>query len=193
MSTSTRCPWARTALEQSYHDDEWGRPLHGDQALFELLELEGFQAGLSWGLILERRPALRSAFAGFDPQILAQWGEEDIAAALTVPGVIKNRAKARCAVSNAKAFLAVQREFGTFDRYLWSWVEGAPLVNHWDSPDQVPAETPLSQALSADLRCRGFKCVGPVIIYSYLQSAGLINDHLTTCPWHALCQEGSRP
>lgn len=184
MSHLTRCPWAKDALDQDYHDHQWGRPCHDDRALFELLELEGFQAGLSWHLILERREALRTAFAGFDPAVLASWTEADLAAALAAPGVIRNRAKVRCAVSNARAFLAVEAEFGSFDAYLWSWVEGQPILNHWTSSDQVPAQTPLSEALSRDLKKRGFRFVGPVIVYSYLQAAGLVNDHLTTCPWH---------
>jgi len=191
MEQSARCPWARTDHEITYHDTEWCRPCHDDRALFELLELEGFQAGLSWGLILERRQALREAFAGFDPALLARWGDKDIQAALAAPGIIRNRAKARCAVSNAKAFLKVQAEWGSFDAYLWHWVEGRPIVNSWTSLDQVPAETELSRTVSADLRRRGFKFVGPVIVYSYLQAAGLINDHLVSCPWHKLCGEGA--
>lgn len=190
MKQQARCPWARSELELAYHDGEWGRPLHDERALFALLELEGFQAGLSWKLILERRPALYAAFAGFDPEMLAQWGEEEIAQALAAPGVIKNRAKTRCAVTNARAFLEVQRQWGSFDAYLWSWVDGVPIVNRWESPDQVPAQTALSQALSADLKKRGFRFAGPVIVYSLMQAAGLVNDHLLSCPWHAACGEG---
>ena len=150
----------------------------------ELLELEGFQAGLSWKLILERRAALRAAFADFEPAALAGWGEDEVEAALAAPGVIKNRSKARCAVTNARAFLAVAEEWGSFARYLWHWVDGVPVDHRLERPEDMPAEDDLSRRVSADLKKRGFRFVGPVIVYSYLQGAGLINDHLVTCPWH---------
>ena len=181
----TRCPWARTPEEIAYHDTEWCRPCHDDRLLFELLELEGFQAGLSWRLILERRAALKAAYAGFDPAVLRAWGPEEEAVALAAPGVLKNRRKAHAAVVNAQAFLKVAEEFGSFDAYLWAWVEGKPIVNRWETPDQMPAQTALSQRFSADLKKRGFQFVGPVICYSYLQAAGLIDDHLVSCPWHS--------
>mgnify|MGYP003071210599 CR=1 FL=1 len=150
----------------------------------KLLELEGFQAGLSWKLILERRAALRAAFADFEPAALAGWGEDEVEAALAAPGVIKNRSKARCAVTNARAFLAVAEEWGSFARYLWHWVDGVPVDHRLERPEDMPAEDDLSRRVSADLKKRGFRFVGPVIVYSYLQGAGLINDHLVTCPWH---------
>ena len=150
----------------------------------QLLELEGFQAGLSWKLILERRAALRAAFADFEPAALAGWGEDEVEAALAAPGVIKNRSKARCAVTNARAFLAVAEEWGSFARYLWHWVDGVPVDHRLERPEDMPAEDDLSRRVSADLKKRGFRFVGPVIVYSYLQGAGLINDHLVTCPWH---------
>ena len=176
MGEGARCPWAKTEHEILYHDTEWCRTCRDDRALFELLELEGFQAGLSWKLILERRAALRAAFADFEPAALAGWGEDEVEAALAAPGVIKNRSKARCAVTNARAFLAVAEEWGSFARYLWHWVDGVPV--------DMPAEDDLSRRVSADLKKRGFRFVGPVIVYSYLQGAGLINDHLVTCPGH---------
>ena len=150
----------------------------------QLLELEGFQAGLSWKLILERRAALRAAFADFEPAALAGWGEDEVEAALAAPGVIKNRSKARCAVTNARAFLAVAEEWGSFARYLWHWVDGVPVDHRLERPEDMPAEDDLSRRVSTDLKKRGFRFVGPVIVYSYLQGAGLINDHLVTCPWH---------
>ena len=198
MGEGARCPWAKTEHEILYHDTEWCRPCRDDRALFELLELEGFQAGLSWKLILERRAALRAAFADFEPAALAGWGEDEVeaalaapmlanlapATALAAPGVIKNRSKARCAVTNARAFLAVAEEWGSFARYLWHWVDGVPVDHRLERPEDMPAEDDLSRRVSADLKKRGFRFVGPVIVYSYLQGAGLINDHLVTCPWH---------
>lgn len=189
--TGKRCPWAKTPLEIAYHDGEWGRPLHDERALFELLELEGFQAGLSWSLILERRAALREAFAGFDPEKLAAWGEEEVQRALTAPGVIRNRSKVHCAVTNAQAFLRVRKEFGSFDAYLWGWTEGKQLEGGLERMEDTPAQTELSRALSRDLKKRGFKFVGPVIVYSLMQAAGLVNDHLLSCPWHELCGDGT--
>ena len=177
--TGKRCPWANTPLEIAYHDGEWGRPLHDERALFELLELEGFQAGLSWSLILERRAALREAFAGFNPEKLAAWGEEEVQKALAAPGVIRNRSKVHSAVTNAQAFLRVREEFGSFDAYLWGFAPGAPFRRAPGAP--VPAQTPLSQEISRDLRRRGMKFVGPVIVYSFLQSVGVVHDHAADC------------
>ena len=184
MGEGARCPWAKTEHEILYHDTEWCRPCRDDQALFELLELEGFQAGLSWKLILERRAALRAAFADFEPAALAGWGEDEVEAALAAPGVIKNRSKARCAVTNARAFLAVAEKCGSFARYLWHRVDRVPVDHRLERPEDMPAEDDLSRRVSADLKKRGFRFVGPVIVYSYLQGAGLINDHLVTCPGH---------
>ena len=142
MGEGARCPWAKTEHEILYHDTEWCRPCRDDRALFELLELEGFQAGLSWKLILERRAALRAAFADFEPAALAGWGEDEVEAALAAPGVIKNRSKARCAVTNARAFLAVAEEWGSFARYLWHWVGGVPVDHRLERPGDMPAEGP---------------------------------------------------
>ena len=184
MGEGARCPWAKTEHEILYHDTEWCRPCRDDRALFELQELEGFQAGLSWRLILERRAALRAAFADFEPAALAGWGEDEVEAALAAPGVIQNRTQARCALPNAPAFLAVAAEWGSFARSLWHWVDGVPVDHRLERPEDMPAEDDLSRRVSADLKKRGFRFVGPVIVYSYLQGAGLINDHLVTCPWH---------
>lgn len=179
-----RCPWASTPAEIAYHDQEWGRPLHDDRALFELLVLEGMQAGVSWRVILNKREAFRRAFDRFQPEIVASYGPEKLEELMENPGILRNRSKLRCAVSNARAFLKVQEEFGSFDAYLWGWVDGTPIVNHPRSMEDLPAQTPLSQALSADLKRRGFRYVGPVIVYAYMQSAGLVNDHMVWCPWH---------
>ena len=179
-----RCPWAKSPSEIAYHDNEWGRPLHDDRALFELLILEGMQAGVSWRIILDKRPAFREAIDGFDPAKVAAYGPEKVDALLGDPGILRNRSKLRCAVTNAQAFLRVQEEFGSFDAYLWGWVDGKPIVNHPRSMADVPPWTPLSRALSEDLKKRGFKFVGPTIVYSFLQAAGLVNDHLASCPWH---------
>lgn len=180
----SRCPWAKTPAEIRYHDEEWGRPLHDDRALFELLVLEGMQAGVSWNIILQKREAFRQAFDNFDPRLVAAYDETKLEDLMRNPGILRNRTKLRCAVSNAAAFLRVQEEFGSFDRYLWQWVDGVPIVNHPQSMADLPAKTPLSEALSADLKKRAFKFVGPVIVYSYLQAAGLINDHMAWCPLH---------
>lgn len=187
MGTGERCPWACTPLEIAYHDDEWCRPCHDEKKLFEFLELEGMQAGLSWRFILERRAAFNRVYAGFDPAVLARWGAADVERALAAPGVLKNRRKAESVVTNARAFLNVQEEWGSFDAYLWSWAEGTPRINRWTDQAQMPAESPLSAALSADLKKRGFRFVGPVICYSYLQAAGLVNDHLVSCPFYEAC------
>jgi DNA-3-methyladenine glycosylase I len=164
-----------------YHDTEWGAPTHDDRDLFELLVLEGAQAGLSWRTVLERREGYRRAFEGFDPGVVAGYGEGDIARLLADPGIIRNRAKVRSAVGNARAWLELVGEVGSFDTYLWSWVGGAPVVNRWEEPGQVPATSPATDALSRDLKRRGFSFVGPTIVYAYAQSAGLVMDHLTSC------------
>ena len=186
-----RCPWAWTPLEITYHDTEWGRPLHDERALFELLELEGFQSGLNWSLILERREAMREAFGGFYPAQIAAWRPDDIQRVIKAPGVIPNWSKVGYAVSNARIFLKVQEEFGSFDAYLWSWTGGKQITNRWERMEDIPAQTELSRALSRDLKRRGFKFVGPVIVYSLMQAAGLVNDHLLSCPWHELCGGGT--
>ena len=186
MTDLNRCPWAGSdPLYQAYHDDEWGVPAHDDRTLFEFLILEGAQAGLSWITILRKRDAYRRAFAGFDVATVAAFDEERIATLLADPGIVRNRLKINAAVGNARAFLAVQREFGSFDAYVWGFVGGQPLVNTPTTLAEVPAETAESRALSADLKRRGFRFVGPTIMYAYMQAVGLVNDHLVTCFRHS--------
>lgn len=177
----TRCGWARGQWLVPYHDAEWGVPVHDDRRHFEFLVLEGAQAGLSWLTILRRRHGYRRAFAGFDPERVARFTPARIERLLNDPGIIRNRAKVVAAVGNARAFLAVQDECGSFDAYLWSFTGGTTLVHRFDRIDQVPATSPESVALSDDLRRRGFRFVGPTVCYAHLQAAGLVNDHLTTC------------
>ena len=180
-SAVSRCGWARDDLSIAYHDTEWGVPLHDDRGLFEFLILEGAQAGLSWSTILKKRAAYRRAFDRFDPRKVARYDEARIAQLLTDEGIVRNRLKVRGAVQNAQAFLAVQKEFGSFDRYVWRFVGGRPLRNRRRRLDRVPARTAESDALSRDLRQRGFTFVGSTICYAFLQATGLVNDHLTTC------------
>jgi len=178
-----RCGWAATGvLEAAYHDQEWGVPQHEDQRLFEFLLLEGAQAGLSWSLILKRREAYRRAFAQFDPVRVARFDARKVDRLLANPDIVRNRLKVMSAIANAKAFLEVQREHGSFDRYVWQFVAGEPLQNRWRSPSQVPAKTPESDALSKDLKRRGFRFVGSTIMYAFMQATGLVNDHLVGCP-----------
>jgi DNA-3-methyladenine glycosylase I len=180
-----RCPWCGTdPLYVSYHDTEWGVPVHEDRKHFEFLILEGAQAGLSWITILRRREGYRRAFLGPDPVRVAAMGELEVATLLKDTGIIRNRAKVRSAISNAAAFLRVQEEFGSFDRYVWDFVGGKPIQNAWQRMEDVPAATPLSEALSADLKRRGFSFVGPTIIYAHMQATGLVNDHLVSCFRH---------
>ena len=182
MSDRCRCGWAGTdPLYIRYHDEEWGRPLHGDRALFELLILEGMQAGLSWSCILHKREAFRRAFEGFDPARVAAFDEEKLAALMADAAIVRNRRKLQAAVGNARAFLAIAAEHGSFDAWLWAFVGGTPIINHWDSLRDVPVTTPLAERVSAELRKRGFRFVGPVIVYSFMQAAGLVNDHVRGC------------
>jgi len=176
-----RCAWARDELSIVYHDTEWGVPLHDDRALFELLILEGAQAGLSWITILKKREAYRAAFNRFDAGKVARYDERKVAALLANPGIVRNRLKIRAAVQNAQAFLAVQKEFGSFDRYIWQFVGGQPLVNRWRRTDQLPSRTEHSDAMSKDLAKRGFKFVGSTICYAFMQATGMVNDHLVSC------------
>jgi DNA-3-methyladenine glycosylase I len=186
-----RCGWGLGApLYTAYHDLEWGYPEHADRKLFEMLLLEGVQAGISWAIGLNKRENYRTAFDGFDPNIIAVYGEEKIAELLQNPGIIRNRLKVRAAVKNANAFLDVQKEFGSFDRYIWQFVGGKPLVNHWNTMAEIPAKTPLSDAVSLDLKKRGFTFVGSTIMYSFLQACGLVNDHITDCYRWKECQPG---
>jgi DNA-3-methyladenine glycosylase I len=174
-----RCDWAQTDLSISYHDAEWGVPSHDDQTLFEFLILEGAQAGLSWETILRKRTNYRAAFDNFDPAKVARYGEQRIEKLLNNEGIIRNRLKIRAAIQNAKLFLAVQKEFGSFDRYLWSFVDGQPINRKRGA--EVAARTPLSDRLSKDLARRGFKFVGSTICYAFMQAIGMVNDHNLTC------------
>lgn len=178
-----RCPWVTTGNElyEAYHDTEWGVAVHDDQKHFEFLVLEGAQAGLSWITILKRREGYRKAFANFDPEVVATYDEAKVAELMMDPGIIRNRLKIASCITNAKCFLKIQKEFGSFDNYIWKFVGGKTLVNQRKSMKEVPAETPESKALSADLRMRGFKFVGPTVMYAHMQAVGLVNDHLVDC------------
>jgi DNA-3-methyladenine glycosylase I len=181
----TRCPWPGTDPHYlAYHDEEWGVPAHDDRHLFEMLILEGAQAGLSWITILRKRARYREAFDGFDPQTVARYGSAKVAALLSDAGIVRNRLKIESSIDNAKAFLAVQREFGSFAAYLWPFVGGEPKVNHWQTMAEVPARTAESDALSKALRARGFRFVGSTICYSLMQAVGMVNDHLVGCYRH---------
>jgi DNA-3-methyladenine glycosylase I len=181
-SQPTRCHWAGDDLLYcDYHDREWGLPIHDDRTLFEFLILEGAQAGLSWITILRKREAYRVAFAGFDPAVVATFDETRQAELLTNAGIVRNRLKITSTISNARAFLQVQAEFGSFDAYLWRFVDGAPIQNTWHSIEEVPASTPQSDALSRDLKKRGFRFVGSTICYAFMQAVGMVNDHTMNC------------
>ncbi len=185
-----RCPWPKNDLAVRYHDEEWGVPLHDDRRLFEFVVLEGMQAGLSWDTILRKRPAFRTAFADFDPERVARFGARDVARLMGDAGIIRNRQKIEAAVTNARAFLAVQEEFGGFASYAWRFVDGRPVVNHWRALRQVPATSPVSDAWSKDLRARGFTFVGSTIVYAHLQAVGVVNDHLVGCFRHPRQRRG---
>ncbi len=176
-----RCGWARNELEIRYHDEEWGVPVHDDRRWFEFITLEGAQAGLSWDTILRKRDAYRIAFRGFDPAKIAKFGERDVARLLADAGIVRNRLKINSAIGNAKAFLAVQKEFGTFDDYIWRFVGGLPRINKWRALRELPARTAESDAMSKDLSRRGFKFVGSTICYAMMQATGMVNDHLVDC------------
>jgi DNA-3-methyladenine glycosylase I len=177
-----RCPWClATDKYIQYHDEEWGVPVHDDRKHFEFLILEGAQAGLSWLTVLNKREGYRRAFAGFDPARVARFTQAKIEKLLLDPGIIRNRLKVNSAVNNARQFLKVQKEFGTFDRYIWQFVNGRPTVNKWKTLKQIPPTSPGSDALSKDLIRRGFKFVGSTVIYAHMQACGLINDHLVDC------------
>lgn len=185
MPALTRCPWCGDdPLYVAYHDTEWGVPCHDDRRLFEFLILEGAQAGLSWLTILRKRENYRRALAGFDAGIVARYGEADIARLLADSGIVRNRLKIAATVANARSFLAVQEEFGSFDSYLWDFVDGQPVRNTWRTMDEIPAETETSRRMSRDLLGRGFKFVGPTICYALMQAIGLVDDHLVSCHRH---------
>ncbi|OSP55653.1 DNA-3-methyladenine glycosylase I [Pseudoruegeria sp. SK021] len=180
-----RCNWCGTdPIYVDYHDTEWGVPEYDSRALWEKLVLDGFQAGLSWITILRKRQAFRTAFQGFDPYVLAQWGAEDVAAALENPGIVRHRGKIEAVISNARAWIAIEEATG-FDNFVWRYVDGQPLQTNRGSMAEVPAQTPLSQRVSKDLKAAGFKFCGPTITYAWMQACGVINDHVVTCPRHA--------
>ncbi len=183
MQTPKRCAWAASQFKDYilYHDEEWGVPVHDDHKHFEFLILEGAQAGLSWATILKRRNGYRTAFAGFDPQKVASYNEEKIQELLQFGGIIRNQSKIRATVSNARCFLGVQKEFGSFDQYIWSFVEGKRKINHWKSNKDVPATSAESDKLSKDLKKRGFKFAGSTIMYAHMQACGLVMDHTVDC------------
>lgn len=187
MATSKfiRCPWAKGDQYVDYHDLEWGVPVHDDRLLFEFLILEGAQAGLSWAIILKKRESYREAFDHFDPAIVARYDKRKQAALLANGGIVRNRLKIESAIDNAKAFLAVQDETGAFDSYIWSFVDGRPKPNAWPSLQAVPARTEESDAMSKDLKRRGFRFVGSTICYAFMQATGMVNDHLVECFRHA--------
>lgn len=183
-----RCEWPKNELAIRYHDTEWGVPLHDDQKLFEFLILEGAQAGLSWDTILRKREAYREAFDNFDVEKVAGYAERKIAQLLQNEGIIRNRLKIGSAISNAKAFIQVQKEFGTFDSYIWAFVDDKPIVNNWNESSQIPATSSVSDAISKDMKKRGFSFVGSTIIYAHMQATGMVNDHLVSCFRYKECQ-----
>ena len=176
-----RCEWARTDLSIAYHDREWGVPLHDDRRVFEFLILEGAQAGLSWETILKKRTAYRKAYDRFDPKKVARYDRRKVALLLADAGIVRNRLKIGASIDNARAFLAVREEFGTFDAYLWGLVGGKPKRNRWKKLAEIPARTPEGDALSKDLKARGFRFVGPTICYAFMQAVGMVNDHVVSC------------
>ena len=181
-----RCPWCgEDPLYVAYHDEEWGVPCHDESTLFEFLILEGAQAGLSWITILRKRENYRRAFGGFDPEKIARYGEKDMARLLADAGIVRNRLKIAAAIDNARATLALHESGGSLDELFWKYVDGKAVINRWQRPDQVPVYTPAAAALSKELKRRGFRFVGPTVIYSHMQATGMVNDHLVSCPRHA--------
>lgn len=191
MEQTRRCQWAgNDPIYIDYHDNEWGRPVHDDNQLFEMLILEGMQAGLSWITVLKKREAFRVAFDGFDPHKVALYDEAKVDKLLANAGIIRHRGKINAAIGNARAFLEIQKEYGSFDRFLWNYVGGAPIVNSPESMADIPASTPLSDRISKDLRARGFKFVGSTIVYAFMQAVGMVDDHMIWCPCHTHNREG---
>jgi len=177
----TRCRWASTELNIPYHDEEWGVPVHDDNSWFELLILEGAQAGLSWDTVLKKRARYREVFANFDPQKIARYDAKKVKALLADPGIIRNRLKIAATIASARAFLQIQEEFGSFDAYIWRFVDGKPIQNAWKTHQKLPASSAISDAISKDLKKRGFSFVGSTIIYALMQATGLVNDHMVDC------------
>jgi len=177
-----RCAWpANDQLMIEYHDKEWGVPVHDDRKLFEFMVLDAFQAGLSWSTILKKRENFRKAFDNFEPKIIAEYNQEKIDKLLQDAGIIRNKAKIHATVKNARAFLDIQKEYGTFDQYIWQFVGGKPIINKWKTMAEIPAKSPEAEAMSADLKKRGFSFVGPTICYAFMQAAGMVNDHEVGC------------
>jgi len=177
-----RCDWAqKNELMAKYHDEEWGLPLHNDLKLFEFLILEGMQAGLSWQTILNKREAFRLAFDHFNPEIIVLYDEKKVSELMSNSGIIRNKAKILACINNARKFLEVQSEFGSFDRYIWSFIDYKPIINNFSTLKEIPAKTALSDAISADLKKRGFKFIGSTIVYAHMQATGMVNDHLVSC------------
>ncbi|MGC1190696.1 MAG: DNA-3-methyladenine glycosylase I [Candidatus Binatus sp.] len=187
-----RCGWARNELAIRYHDEEWGVPVHDDRRWFEFITLEGAQAGLSWDTILRKRDAYRVAFKDFDPARVAKFGDRDVTRLLADAGIVRNRLKINSAIGNAKAFLAVQKEFGNFDGYIWRFVDGRPRINQWRALKQVPARTLESDAMSKDLIAHGFKFVGSTICYAMMQATGMVNDHMLDCARYRAVMRSAR-
>jgi len=185
------CPWCEGVSDayMQYHHREWGVPLHDDRGQFEFLILEGAQAGLSWATVLHKREGYREAFAAFDPEKICRFNSRKIESLIKNPAIIRNRLKIRATVTNARAFLEIQEDFGSFDTYIWGFVDGRPVQNNWVSQDDLPATSPISDALSQDLKQRGFKFVGSTIIYAHMQATGLVNDHIVSCFRHAECRD----
>jgi DNA-3-methyladenine glycosylase I len=185
-----RCHWATNELNIRYHDQEWGVPVHDERRWFEFLILEGAQAGLSWDTILQKRAHYQEVFRGFDAAKVARFDARKVQALMRDPGIVRNRLKIRATIANAKAFLQVQKEFGSFDAYIWKFVGGAPIQNRWTEHKKIPAKSELSVALSKDLLKRGFRFVGPTICYAFMQATGLVNDHVTACFRYKACGPG---
>ena len=193
LAEKNRCPWCLgSTIYRRYHDEEWGSPLHDERLLFEFLILEGAQAGLSWSTILNKRPGYRKAFAGFNPARVARFDKDDIDRLMQDAGIVRNRLKIESAISNARAFLAVQKDFGTFDAYIWQFVGGKPLVKRRRTMQDVPAQTAESDAMSKDLKRRGFRFVGSTICYAFMQATGMVDDHIASCYRSAKKTDGSR-
>lgn len=185
-----RCEWPGSdPLYIQYHDEEWGVPEHNDRKLFELLVLEGAQAGLSWLTILRKRGGYREAFQGFDPVVIARFGSADVERLMGNPSIVRNRLKIESTIQNAQRVLSVQQDYGSFSRYIWQFVEGRPIQNHWKSLREVPAETPESRQMSRDLLKKGFRFVGPTICYAFMQAVGMVNDHVIDCFRHSACRD----
>ena len=190
MSRQNRCDWCGSdPLYVAYHDEEWGVPVKDDPTLFEFLMLETFQAGLSWITVLKKREHFRRAFDEFDYQKIASYNNKKIEALENDPSIIRNKLKIKAAVTNAKAFIDIQTEWGSFSKYIWHFTNNNPIVNHWENLSDIPAQTPLSTTISKDLKKRGFKFVGPTVVYAHMQATGMVNDHLVSCFRHNACQE----